>query len=98
MGALLQTTEQNRHATLIVLFLNAVADVARQENSDVPDIGRIVEVIGCPDVTRIMMNPSGAEMYRIWDARTLFYDVEKLFSRYELMLATLSSASNGEQH
>lgn len=84
MVPLLQTAELNAHATLITLFLNAVAEIAVQGQSDIPDIGAIFEVLGTPDISRTITSQSGAEMYRVWDARTYFYDVERLFSRYAL--------------
>ena len=79
---LLQTIKQNRCATLITLFINAVMEMVKAagETEPMPDMGLIMKHLPSPDLSsRMLMN--NADMLRLWDARCLFIDGEKYFQR-----------------
>jgi hypothetical protein len=79
---LLRTPQQNPHATIITLYLNAVMEVVKMgdEEEATPDVKLLTQYL--PHF-RLFPPPSvnGAEMCRLWDARTLALDVNKFFRR-----------------
>lgn len=79
---LLQPPQRNPHATLISLFLNAVMEMVKRtggEKAIMPQVTDwVLKYLPVADFASLM-NPSGAEMVRLWDARTLFLDVDKFF-------------------
>ena len=81
LGPLLQRPRDNPHASLLGVFMNAVMEMVYklQEQNALPDIKGLLQYL--PDPTNIMhmAKPNSADMLRIWDARTLFLDVERYF-------------------
>lgn len=79
---LLQPPQHGPHATFIGLFLNAVMEMDKRPGLDEtlmsPATAKILEYIPVTHFASLM-NSSGAEMLCIWDARTLFLNVDKFF-------------------
>jgi hypothetical protein len=79
---LLQPPQRNPHATLISLFLNAVMEMIKRsgvEATAMPQVTKkVLDYLPATDFASLM-NPSGAEMLRIWDARAFFLDIDKFF-------------------
>jgi hypothetical protein len=79
---LLQPPHHNPHATLISLFLNAVMEMVKRTGAEGAIMSQIApKLLKYLPVTDpvSLMNPSGAEMLRMWDARTFFLDLDKFF-------------------
>ena len=79
---LLRPPQQNPHATLITLYLNAVMEVIKMGDpkKEVPDVGLLAQYL--PSFP-LFPPPSNnhPDMLRFWDARTLILDVNKYFRR-----------------
>ncbi|KAF3070952.1 hypothetical protein GL218_00779 [Daldinia childiae] len=79
LSPLLKTPAENPHATLITVYLNAVMETVRgsdQEGKGL-DIARIRKYLTNIQEISLMRNLQGAEMYRIWDARSFTLDADK---------------------
>lgn len=78
----LRTPQQNPHATILTLYLNAVMEVVKMgdEKEAAPDVRLLTQYL--PNF-RLFPPPlvNGAEMCRLWDARALTLDVEKFFKK-----------------
>jgi hypothetical protein len=64
------------------MFLNAVIEMVKrpgvEETTETQVTAKVLKYLPVTD-SASLMNPSGAEMQRIWDARTFFLDVDKFF-------------------
>ncbi|TVY46805.1 hypothetical protein LOCC1_G003170, partial [Lachnellula occidentalis] len=80
LSPLLQSPQQNPHATFITLFINAVKEAVKWEHStnESPNMQFLGKYLPFPR----SLDPNDADTYRIWDARDLALDVDKYFSRY----------------
>ncbi|KAK4113195.1 hypothetical protein N656DRAFT_824922 [Canariomyces notabilis] len=82
---LLQPPQRNPHATLISLFLNAVIQMVKGLGLEGPATeqatGKVLTYLPVTDFASFL-NPSGAEMTRMWDARNLFLDLDTFFNLY----------------
>lgn len=80
---LLQTTKANRHATILMNFLNAVRETVKAAGPDAetPDVNFLFSYLPKPQLFTWPMEHN-ADVLRIWDARDLAADVESLFKRY----------------
>ncbi|KAJ5115575.1 hypothetical protein N7526_011456 [Penicillium atrosanguineum] len=83
LAPLLQPHHLNSHSTLITLFLNAVMErvKASGEKDSTGNINLLMEYLPRPDVLTLL-RPDNADMTRLWDARTLSFDVESHFEAY----------------
>ncbi|KAI0381513.1 hypothetical protein F5Y04DRAFT_288406 [Hypomontagnella monticulosa] len=81
---LLAPPARNPHATLITVYLNATMEMVKRSSAKEQelDIRRIRKSLPQTQDLSLLRNPEGAEMYRIWDARSFTLDAEKFFSRY----------------
>lgn len=79
LSPLLQSPEQNPHATFITLFINAVKEIVKSGNprDETPDMKFLIKYLPPPQT----LSPNDADMLRIWDARDLALDVDKFFER-----------------
>ncbi|KAI1270313.1 hypothetical protein F5Y18DRAFT_367881 [Xylariaceae sp. FL1019] len=89
LSPLLQTPEENSHATILTLFLNAVMEIAKADERSAPsgniDTGWMKPLLPyLPQISPLTLaiSPDGAESYRLWDARSIFLDAEEHFQRY----------------
>jgi hypothetical protein len=82
---LLQPPQRDPHATLISLSLNAVMEMVKRSGAEEAIMSQVtvkgLEYLPVTDFA-CLINPSGAEMLRMWDARNFFLDVDKFFDLY----------------
>ncbi|KAI3324399.1 hypothetical protein HD806DRAFT_522187 [Xylariaceae sp. AK1471] len=83
LSSLLQTQQQNPHATLIAVYLNAVGEMVKRSSQEdqVPNMKLLSKYLPFKP-TFPLPSPEGAELYKIWDARSLVTDGDKFFNRY----------------
>ncbi|KAI1388290.1 uncharacterized protein F4822DRAFT_240795 [Hypoxylon trugodes] len=80
---LLKPPQRNLHATLITVYLNAIIETSKRDGLDNERHGvELIKKYLNISERNIVANPQGAEMYRIWDARSLTFNPEKFFRRY----------------
>jgi hypothetical protein len=79
LSPLLQSPQQNPHATLITLFINAVKEAVKRGNpkDETPDMRFLTKYLPPPQ----SLSLNDADIVRIWDARDLALDVDKVFRR-----------------
>ena len=84
LSPLLQSPQENPHATFITLFINAVKEVVKMGHSgeEEPDMQFLTEYLPLPRTFSL----NDADMLRIWDARDLALDVDKFFERQVLII------------
>ncbi|KAI1106751.1 hypothetical protein F4804DRAFT_329946 [Jackrogersella minutella] len=83
LSPLLKPPHQNRHATLITIYQNAVLEIINQEDQNkILDISECILYLTKTRVADLTTKPQGAEQYRIWDSRNLFFEVDNLFKKY----------------
>ncbi|KAK4148361.1 hypothetical protein C8A00DRAFT_39095, partial [Chaetomidium leptoderma] len=80
---LLQRPQRNPHATIITLFINGVMEAANMSGADMKSYAtKAMRYLPTTDIAAFM-KPNGAAMTRIWDARSMFFDVDKFFKLYK---------------
>ncbi|PFH56608.1 hypothetical protein XA68_16257 [Ophiocordyceps unilateralis] len=79
----LQHPKVNPHATLITVFINAVKEMSLLENpaGEVPNVNILSRLLPRPSMLSLAFNDS-ADLTRLWDARFLVTNVERLFQSY----------------
>lgn len=79
LSPLLQSPQQNPHATLITLFINAVKEAVKRGNpmDEAPNMQFLTKYLQSPRT----LSQYDADLLRIWDARDLALDVEEFFKR-----------------
>ncbi|KAI1655761.1 hypothetical protein F4813DRAFT_153019 [Daldinia decipiens] len=84
LSPLLKSPAKNPHATLITVYINAVMETARgsDREKEALDITRIRKYLTNFQDISFLRNPQGAELYRIWDARSFTLDADNFFREY----------------
>jgi hypothetical protein len=79
---LLQTPQQNPHATIITLYLNATMEILNKgpPEDQLANMEALLKYLP-QRLESLFSSPQGAGVYRIWDARSLVLDREKYFRR-----------------
>jgi hypothetical protein len=94
LAPLLQPRQQNPHATLITLFLNAVLEIVRMsdERDAVTGMASLARYLPLP----CLLPPPSMDdpcMLRLWDARTFVLDAVKYFDQYVLTCSQTAFAA-----
>ncbi|KAF2644956.1 hypothetical protein P280DRAFT_504434 [Massarina eburnea CBS 473.64] len=83
---LLQTPQQNPHATIITLYLNATFETVRMGSVEEQDsnIEAIFDYLrlGPEMLPFLLSSPQSAVMYKVWDSRSMVLDRDKFFGRF----------------
>ncbi|KAL2063905.1 hypothetical protein VTL71DRAFT_4399 [Oculimacula yallundae] len=80
LSPFLKSPQQNVHATLITLFINAVKETVKRGDpkDETPNMRFLMKYLPLPRTPSM----NDADMLRIWDARDLALDVDRFFNRY----------------
>ncbi|CAJ2509989.1 Uu.00g058890.m01.CDS01 [Anthostomella pinea] len=89
LSPLLQTPEENSHATILTLYLNAMMEIAKADESlassgkyDVGWVSPLLAYLPRISPMALAISPQGAESYKVWDSRSILLDAEEYFQRY----------------
>ncbi|KAI0884685.1 uncharacterized protein GGS22DRAFT_188894 [Annulohypoxylon maeteangense] len=87
LAPLLKPPQVNPHATLITVYLNAVMEMSKMDEVKGNQMTDYVEDVQPylkerVQIPRLLRNPQGAEVIRLWDARALVMDATEYFRKY----------------
>ncbi|KAJ5742608.1 uncharacterized protein N7511_011340 [Penicillium nucicola] len=83
LSPLLQSPQENPHATIISAYLNAVMEMVKQgdDRDQTPNLNLLMEFLPGIDIFSLL-RPESAQSLKLWDARTIVIDRHKFFERY----------------